>query len=66
MLIHGMTVGSAGELGAAIGVNDEGRDRSTLSERHTQGGDDKRSIKDSMHGPADDAAGEEIKDSNEI
>ncbi len=61
-----MAVSGAGELGAAIGVDDEWLDRATLSERHAQGGDDKRCIEDSMHGPADDAASEEIQYGNQI
>jgi hypothetical protein len=40
--------------------------KGALSERHTQGGDDERRIEDSMHGPPDDAASEQIQYGNQI
>jgi hypothetical protein len=66
VLSQDVAVSDAGELGAAIGVDDEWFEGAALSERHAQGGDDKRRIEDVMHGPADDAAGEQIEYGNEI
>ena len=61
-----MAVSGAGELSATIGVDNEWFEGAALSERHAQGGDDERRIEDSMHGPPDDAASEQIQYGNQI
>jgi hypothetical protein len=61
-----MAVSGAGELSATIGVDDEWFEWAPSSERHAQGGDDERRIEDSVHGPSDNAASEEIDYGNEI
>src|SRR6266446_6929932 len=61
-----MTVSGTGELGAAIGMDDEWFDGATLSQRHAQGGDNQSRIENSMHGPADDSAAEQIQYSNQV
>ena len=42
------------------------RARAALGDGHLQSGDDKPSIEDLVHGPADHAAGEDIQDGDEI
>ena len=59
-------ISHADELATAIGMEDELCSWLTLLKSHAQSGDDELSIEDLMHGPADDAAGEDIQDGNEI
>ena len=59
-------VSGAGELGPAIGVDNEGSSRSTLAKRHAQGGDDEWGVEDLAHGPADHPPGKDIQDGDEI
>ena len=66
VLSEQLAVGGAGELATAIGVDDELRVWPTLLKSHAQSGDDELSIEDLMHGPADDTAGEDIEDGNEV
>src|SRR2546428_9008860 len=66
VLDQDLPISSAGELGSTIGVDDERFDRATLSERHAQSGDDKGSIEDLMHSPADHTPREDIEDGNEV
>ena len=66
LLSQHLAIRGAGELCATIGVDDESLDRATLTERHTKSSDDKGGIEDLMHGQADDAAGEQIQDRDQI
>src|SRR5215469_1169764 len=66
VLGQGLAVRSAGELGSAIGGNDERFNGATLGERHAQSGDDQRRIEDLMHGPTDDATREQIEHGHEV
>jgi hypothetical protein len=57
MLGKELPVCGAGELAAAIGVQDELGARPSLQEGHAQGGTDEAGVEALMHGPAQDAAG---------
>ena len=66
MLSQHQAVGRAGELTAAIGVDDEGSSRAPLSQRHAQSRDRERSIEDGTHRPADDAPAAKIQHGDQI
>src|ERR1035437_7638742 len=61
-----LAVGCAGELGAAIGVEDKFWSRLTPRKSHAQGGDDQRGVEDLAHGPTDHASSKDIQDGHKI
>ena len=66
MLSEHLAISRAGELATAIGVEDELCRWDAASKRHAQRGNDELSIEDLVHGPADNAPGEDIQDGNKI
>ena len=66
MLAEQLPVSSAGELGSAIGVDDEVLRVVTLADSHAQGGNDQRGVEKLAHGPTDDAPAKDIQDSDQI
>ena len=66
MLGQHLSVSSAGELHAAIGVEKKSGFRTSLKQRHAQGGNDETGIKDLVHGPPNDAPSIDIQDRDEI
>jgi len=61
-----LAVSGAGELGAAIGVEDEVLRVVTLVKGHAQSGADQRGIEQLAHGPTDYAPAKEIQYGNQI
>src|SRR6266576_3459052 len=66
MLSQKLPISGAGKLGTTIRVDDEGPGGTTLAESHAQGGNNQWSIEAWTHGPANDAAREEIQDRDQI
>ncbi len=66
MLGQDLAIGGAGELAAAIGVEDEGASGSALGEGHAQGRADQWCIEDGAHGPANDASAKDIEHGDQI
>src|SRR5438552_9114540 len=66
MLSEHFAISHADELATAIGMEDELCGWLTLFKSHAQSGDDELSIEDLMHGPTDNAAGEDIQYRNQI
>ena len=61
-----LPVSGASKLRSAVGVDDESAGGAALEQRHAQGGHHQTGIEDLMHGPADDAAGAEIENGDEV
>ena len=66
VLSEHLSVGRAGELSSAIGVNDKRFLRRALSQGHAQSGNNELGVEDLMHGPADHTTGEDIQHGNQI
>lgn len=66
VLSEELAVRGTGELGAAIGVEDETGLGPSLEKCHAQSGHDETGIEDLMHGPADDAPSPDIENGDEI
>jgi hypothetical protein len=66
MLAEQLSESGAGELGSAIGVEDEVLRVVTLVKGHAQSGADQRGIEQLAHGPTDYAPAKEIQNDNQI
>ena len=61
-----LPVSGAGELGSAIGVDDEVLRVVTLVDSHAQGGADQSGVEKLTHGPTDDASAKDIQNSDQV
>src|SRR5438132_1324366 len=66
MLREDLTVSSTGELASTIGMKDELRRGTALTQRHTQGRDGQWSIQARAHGPADNPPAKDVQDRDQI
>jgi hypothetical protein len=66
VLSEQLPVGGAGELSAAIGMNDKILRVGTLIKSHTQSGAAKRGIEKLAHGPTDYTAAKDIQNSDQV
>ena len=66
VLSQDLPVSGAGELHAAIRVDDKGCFGTALQKCHAQSGYDEAGVKDLVHRPADDAPSPDIEDGDEI
>src|SRR6266403_2171976 len=66
MLGQDLSVGRAGELSTAIGVEDKNLRGTTSAKSHAQSSDGEGGVEDLAHGPANYSPGEDIEDRDEI